>query len=497
MKLAPYARRKIRETAEKHEAELGSVPSSVIRQLAVRYDVSPRTIRRRIAGTGKDRPSAFAIVEEHLVAIRRNGGIKEGWKALGGAAGTGVSYETFARAYRTGIPKGVRVGIKTNDESKMLAHLIFARFEVAHRNMSWVFDHGEFPVTVLGARGRRFKPWVTLAEDECSRLIMSASLSDGQPTSDVGAAVIGDGIMGRLLDDGTFIGGKPDRMRWDRGADWLSNRLTQICLELDILADPCEPYAGWQKGKVERLIKTAKMEFCPSLPGYEIPGPIRSRKIASTTFADDELLTFDEFAARFAAWVQRYNLERAHSALGGRTPCTVWKADERPLEQLEDEELRPLFLRRAERRTVTKNGIRFKNIDYVHSSLIAYVGRSVLLGYRDGDEGWVDVYDENGKWICTAKPAKDLSAGQRAAIGNERERLFTLVQDVTAAADLGRARAVRRERAAEEAEEAGPTPEVSPALAGGLAGRGIDLLVGRRAAPDGATDTTDTEKEVA
>ena len=257
MTLSPYARAEIRATADHHIAELGYVPGSVRAALAARFGVCEKTVLRAISGSRKDRTPAFTIAEPHLVAISQFDGIKGGWKALGGETGTGVSYETFARSYRLNISKAERVGIKTNDETKMAAHLVYARFEVALRNESWVFDHGELPVIVVGARGQRFRPWATVPLDESKRLIPAAALSNGQPNTDACAATVGDAIMGHERADGTFVGGKPGRMRWDCGSDWLSVRMTNICLSLGILADPCEPYAGWQKGKDVHLCQAA------------------------------------------------------------------------------------------------------------------------------------------------------------------------------------------------------------------------------------------------
>jgi putative transposase len=493
VKLTPYARSTIRTTAEHHRAKLDEIPNEVTRALAVKFGVSAKTVGRVIRGAGKDRPPAFKIAEPHLVAISEKDGIKPAWLALGGADGLGVSYETFARSYRVGIPKAIRVGIKTNDETKMAAQLVYGRFEVAHRNVSWVFDHGELPVTVVGARGQRFRPWATVPLDESKRLIVAAALSNGQPNSDVCAATVGDAIMGHVRPDGTFVGGQPGRMRWDRGSDWLSVRMTNICLSLGILADPCEPYSGWQKGKVERIIKTIKLEFCPQLPGYARRPPLRGRVIHTSSYADEELLTFEEFQARFAAWIEWYNSERPHSALGGRTPLEAWAADETAIERIEDDEvLRPLFLRRAEHRIVTKNGVHFNKVDYAHAGLIDLVGRPVLVGYRTGDAGWIDVYDAaTEKFVCTATPAASMSGAALGALLAARARAYTLVSDVAAAADLGRVRAIRREAEADAAGPVEPAPLPSPAK-GGLEGRGVELLVKRRKAASSAD-----EKEVA
>ena len=148
----------------------------------------------------------------------------------------------------------------------------------------------------------------------------------------------------------------------------------------------------------------------------------------------------------------------------------------------DDEVLRPLFLRRAEHRTVTKNGVHFNKVDYAHAALIDRVGDTVIVGYRTGDAGWIDVYDAaNDEFVCTATPAASMSGAALGALLAARTRAYTLVSDVTAAADLGRVRAARREAEADAAGAAELAPLPSPGR-GGLESRGVDLLLGRQKA---------------
>jgi transposase InsO family protein len=76
--------------------------------------------------------------------------------------------------------------------------------------------------------------------------------------------------------------------------------LRQICKELGIRQKFIKPHCPWQNGKVERLNRTLQTEWA-----YR------------QTFA-----TNDERTAALAPWLEHYNTERRHSALGGRPPIS-------------------------------------------------------------------------------------------------------------------------------------------------------------------------------
>lgn len=76
--------------------------------------------------------------------------------------------------------------------------------------------------------------------------------------------------------------------------------LRGICAEHDIAQKFIRPHCPWQNGKVERLNRTLATEWA-------------YRQVFTSN---------DERAAALAPWLEHYNTERRHSALGGKPPIS-------------------------------------------------------------------------------------------------------------------------------------------------------------------------------
>ena len=76
--------------------------------------------------------------------------------------------------------------------------------------------------------------------------------------------------------------------------------LRELCAKHGIVQKFIRPHCPWQNGKVERLNRTLATEWA-------------YRQI---------FLTNDDRAAALAPWLEHYNTERRHSALGGKPPIS-------------------------------------------------------------------------------------------------------------------------------------------------------------------------------
>jgi transposase InsO family protein len=127
--------------------------------------------------------------------------------------------------------------------------------------------------------------------DDHSRLAYSEVLTDEKgPTCAAFleralAYFAGHGITGveRLMTDNAWA------YRWS---------LRKVCTEHAITQKFIKPHCPWQNGKVERFNRTLASEWA-------------YRQV---------WLNNDDRTASFAPWVEHYNTERTHSALGGLTP---------------------------------------------------------------------------------------------------------------------------------------------------------------------------------
>jgi transposase InsO family protein len=76
--------------------------------------------------------------------------------------------------------------------------------------------------------------------------------------------------------------------------------LREVCAQHSIRQKFIKPHCPWQNGKVERLNRTLATEWA-------------YRRVFTTN---------DQRAAALAPWLEHYNTERRHSALGGRPPIS-------------------------------------------------------------------------------------------------------------------------------------------------------------------------------
>jgi transposase InsO family protein len=76
--------------------------------------------------------------------------------------------------------------------------------------------------------------------------------------------------------------------------------LSEVCAELGIKQKFIKPHCPWQNGKVERFNRTLATEWA-----YRRP-----------------FVSSDERHAALAPWLEHYNNERRHSALGGKSPIS-------------------------------------------------------------------------------------------------------------------------------------------------------------------------------
>jgi transposase InsO family protein len=76
--------------------------------------------------------------------------------------------------------------------------------------------------------------------------------------------------------------------------------LRTLCAEHGITQKFIRPHCPWQNGKVERLNRTLATEWA-------------YRQVFTSN---------EERAAALAPWLEHYNTERRHSALGGKPPIS-------------------------------------------------------------------------------------------------------------------------------------------------------------------------------
>ncbi len=91
--------------------------------------------------------------------------------------------------------------------------------------------------------------------------------------------------------------------------------------------------------------------------------------------------------------------------------------------------LRHGFVAVAGNRIVSRQGIRFDNVDYIAVELGTLVGRKVSVRHLPNDRSFIDVYHAD-RFVCTARATARLGPEQRLEIIRDRRRAVRAVDSI-------------------------------------------------------------------
>lgn len=373
-------------------------------------------------GLPEQQESALELSNEHLEAIAAShGNLKLAWQQLAHAGQYNKSYRQFLRAVKA-LPPVLRVGL-VEGVVPGLQQGLYLQSQDVHRLDRVIFDHTEADIRLqrtYAGRLEMFRPWVSLLIDAATRVILAGTVTvgdgiKGDPNTETLVALMASCIRGYVAADGTFVGGKPRLVQCDNAKAHMAEAMLSGFTTLGIAGSLIKPGTPWEDGKVERLMRTFNNEFLKPLPGYTAATSDRYNHAA---WKPEDCLTLDEFRLRFEQWIDAYNFDRKHSALGC-TPFERWRDDPTVIERVDEALIRSAFLASSKPRTVDKNGVMFEKVHYTHPDLAHVRGKKVTVRYLPNDRTFVDVYCE-GQFVCTAVPHARLTKDQRITIVRER-----------------------------------------------------------------------------
>ncbi|MGH7746534.1 MAG: Mu transposase C-terminal domain-containing protein, partial [Candidatus Dormibacteria bacterium] len=232
------------------------------------------------------------------------------------------------------------------------------------------------------------------------------------------------------------FGGVPFAIRFDRGWEFLAEAVMTAAGALAIDARPLRAYSPHLKGTCERTNESIEQLFLAELPGFT-HGP-RDRK-GRVIDPSAPLLPLERLVELFVEFVNKYNTERPHEGLGGRTPLQRWEDDPTPLHVVAPERLRHLLLARTTR-TVDKKGVRLDGRRYNHEELCGWGGEKVEVRHMPHHHDEVEIFVD-GRHLCTAKLGDRLSPAEaRRLVERHAEEARWLSRQLRAA---GKRRRVR------------------------------------------------------
>ncbi|WYB39747.1 transposase family protein [Streptomyces sp. GD-15H] len=423
-----------------------------------------------------------------LLALRREGKLTTGqvrsaadvlgvreravWRWLAAAE----QDESAARA------PGERAGL-AGGERAARRHDVFLARPRGWRNQVWETDHVQGPLLV-DVDGTARRPWITWFTDCATNAITGVAVTPGDPSRESVPAALRSAVL-REDPYGPF-GGLPEKVRVDRGKDFLSRTVSAAFDLLDVTVQDLPAYTPHLKGTVEGLNRAVESMFLAALPGYARqprPGKRSSRP------RDEVLLGFEDFTARLLAWTAWWNTEHRPAPLRGQTPLEAWQDDPTPLREVPAADLWTFTLEDAGTRTLTTRGVRFKKRDYVGAWMTGQAGIQVRVRFMPHHDHRIEVYHAaTGRYLGPADLADQATGEQVSAVRRARAaRARRLKKDLQASqreryAAANRPEAPRRLGALTTAQAAA---ELAQATDTGLSDLALPDLIPPAAPPAG------------
>ena len=301
------------------------------------------------------------------------------------------SYTTTYAIIRAIDPGLKLLALEGTKRYREMYDLIYRR-EARRPNEIWQADHTQLDIWVIAPSGKPARPWLTVIEDDHSRVIAGYAVNLGAPSAIQTALVLRQAIW-RKADPSWHVCGIPEAFYTDHGCDFTSGHIEQAATDLHIRLIFSELGRPQGRGKIERYFSTINQMCLPHLPGYAPRG--------SKDRAAQAQLTLPELDAAIGRFIVGEYNHMPHGETG-QAPQARWDASGF-LPQMPDslEQLDLLLLTVARPRRVQRDGIHFLGVRYLDTTLAAYVGEPVTIRYDPRDVAEIRVFHRN-KFLCRA-----------------------------------------------------------------------------------------------
>lgn len=296
-----------------------------------------------------------------------------------------IRFKAWKQEYAAGLlkmmdPDGFRNKMRT---SGSYAHM------APHLNALWQIDAS--PVDALCVDGRHN---IYVCIDVWSRrLILYVSKT---PRSEA---------VQQLMRKAILAWGLPDAVKTDNGSDFVARATVRLFAKLQVEAIRSAAFSPWQKGFVERAIRTFQTDCARMLPGFVGHSVAQRKKIEGRkAFAqrlgqqDGEAfnvtMTGEELQGIVDRWADEIYANREHGGIGKMTPFARAASSTRPIRTVDADALATLLMQAPDReglRTVSKRGVRIGEFHYLCPSVLP--GEQVFVRLDPQDAGTIWLFD--------------------------------------------------------------------------------------------------------
>ncbi|WUQ36812.1 transposase family protein [Streptomyces sp. NBC_00234] len=145
--------------------------------------------------------------------------------------------------------------------------------------------------------GDLVRPWITWFIDTATKVITGTAVTPGSLSRASVLAALRAAVL--RTDPYGPAGGVPERVRMDRGKDFLSTTVITAFGILGTTVVDLPPYSPHLKGTVENLNRSADRMLFAALPGYTVTPARRSARPARSAAPP---LSFRDLTAEVLAW---------------------------------------------------------------------------------------------------------------------------------------------------------------------------------------------------
>ncbi|MBT8225397.1 MAG: DDE-type integrase/transposase/recombinase, partial [Dactylosporangium sp.] len=142
------------------------------------------------------------------------------------------SYDTVYAIVRQIDPGLVTLAVEGAKRYQKVFDLIYRR-EAADPNAIWQADHTELDLWVVTPSGKPARPWLTIIEDDYSRVVAGYAVNLGAPSAIQTALVLRQAIW-RKSEPGWHVCGIPAAFYTGHGSDFTSQHMEQVAADLKI-----------------------------------------------------------------------------------------------------------------------------------------------------------------------------------------------------------------------------------------------------------------------
>ncbi|MFE5098073.1 Mu transposase C-terminal domain-containing protein [Streptomyces sp. NPDC056638] len=335
-------------------------------------------------------------------------------RAARGEGALPPSIPTLHRAIRRDLMPGERAGL-AGGERAARKHDVFLARPRGWRNQVWETDHMQAPVLV-DVEGKALRPWITWFTDCATNAIMGVAVTPGHPSRESVLAALRSAVLRE--DPYGPLGGLPERVRVDRGKDFLSKTVTAAFDALVVTVEDLPAYTPHLKGTVEGLNRAVESMFLAALPGYaHQPRPGKRPSWPK----EELLLSFEDFTGRLLDWTGWWNTTHQPAPLSGKTPLQAWEADPTPLREVSAEDLWTFTLEDAGVYALGTRGVRFRKRDYVGPWMTGRGGIQVRVRFMPHHDHRIEVFHATtGRYLGPADLADRATQEQISAVRQTR-----------------------------------------------------------------------------